>query len=144
MSYTHDVRVLAGLDNLVAINSVLDGRPLRARPTPRCSTAARSAAPAGCWTSCAARGSLAGRPLDPGPAGDRGGRQGLAHRRPRLGARDVVSCPRADADIVVTEHGIARLRDLPLDERARALIGMPRRSSARRWRANGRGLSARP
>ena len=30
---------------------------------------------------------------------------------PRLGETDIVSCPRADADILVTEHGIARLRD---------------------------------
>jgi 4-hydroxybutyrate CoA-transferase len=33
-----------------------------------------------------------------------------------------VSCPRADADLVVTEHGIARLREKSLEERAEALI----------------------
>ena len=43
---------------------------------------------------------------------------------PRLGESDVVSCPRADADIVVTEHGIARLRDKSIDERAEALIAI--------------------
>jgi acyl-CoA hydrolase len=36
----------------------------------------------------------------------------------------VVSCPRADADIVVTEHGVARLRDKSMDERAGALIAI--------------------
>jgi acyl-CoA hydrolase len=36
----------------------------------------------------------------------------------------VVSCPRADADIVVTEHGVARLRDKSMDERAEALIAI--------------------
>ena len=43
---------------------------------------------------------------------------------PRLGEGDVVSCPRADADIVVTEHGVARLRDKSIDERAEALIAI--------------------
>jgi acyl-CoA hydrolase len=42
----------------------------------------------------------------------------------RLGERDVVSVPRADADIVVTEHGVARLREKSLDERAQALIAI--------------------
>jgi acyl-CoA hydrolase len=36
----------------------------------------------------------------------------------------VVSCPRADADFVVTEHGVARLRDRSVDERAEALIAI--------------------
>jgi acyl-CoA hydrolase len=50
-----------------------------------------------------------------------------------------VSCPRADADIVVTEHGIAELRDRSLEERAKALIGVAapafREELARAWRA---------
>jgi acyl-CoA hydrolase len=43
---------------------------------------------------------------------------------PRLDDSHVVSLPRADADIVVTEHGVARLRDKSLDERAEALIAI--------------------
>ena len=43
---------------------------------------------------------------------------------PCLGESDVISCPRADADIVVTEHGVARLRDKSVDERAEALIAI--------------------
>jgi acyl-CoA hydrolase len=35
-----------------------------------------------------------------------------------------VSLPRADADIVVTEHGVAHLCDKSTDERADALIGI--------------------
>ena len=58
---------------------------------------------------------------------------------PRLGAADVVSCPRADADIVVTEHGVAHLRDRSLDERAEALIAIAdpafRRDLVERWEA---------
>ena len=45
--------------------------------------------------------------------------------RSRIVARladGVVTTPRAEADIVVTEHGIAKLRGRTLAERARALI----------------------
>ena len=35
-----------------------------------------------------------------------------------------MSCPRADIDYVVTEHGAARLKGLSIDERAEALIGI--------------------
>jgi acyl-CoA hydrolase len=56
---------------------------------------------------------------------------------PRLGEGDVVSCPRADADVVVTEHGIARLRYKSIDQRAEALIAIAapalRDELARRW-----------
>jgi acyl-CoA hydrolase len=41
---------------------------------------------------------------------------------PRLDEAHVVSLPCADADIVVTEHGTAHLRDRSIDERAQALI----------------------
>jgi len=46
-------------------------------------------------------------------------------RRSRIVARladGVVTTPRAEADLVVTEHGIAKLRGRTLAERARALI----------------------
>jgi acyl-CoA hydrolase len=36
----------------------------------------------------------------------------------------VVTTPRAEADVVVTEHGIAELRGRTLAERARALIAI--------------------
>jgi acyl-CoA hydrolase len=42
---------------------------------------------------------------------------------PRL-APDAVTIPRADMDVVVTEHGHARLRGLDLDARAAALIAI--------------------
>ena len=43
---------------------------------------------------------------------------------PRLPTDAIVSCPRADVDYVVTEHGHARLRDKSLEERAEALIAI--------------------
>jgi acyl-CoA hydrolase len=47
--------------------------------------------------------------------------------RSRIVARlvdGVVTTPRAEADLVVTEHGIAELRGRTLGERARALVGI--------------------
>jgi acetyl-CoA hydrolase len=35
-----------------------------------------------------------------------------------------VTTARADVDVVVTEHGVARLRGLSLEQRAAALIGI--------------------
>jgi acyl-CoA hydrolase len=42
---------------------------------------------------------------------------------PRL-AQNAVTVPRADMDVVITEHGLARLRGLDLDARAHALIAI--------------------
>ncbi|MFN7165288.1 MAG: acetyl-CoA hydrolase/transferase C-terminal domain-containing protein, partial [Hyphomonas sp.] len=42
---------------------------------------------------------------------------------PRL-AQNAVTVPRADMDVVITEHGPARLRGLGLDARAHALIAI--------------------
>lgn len=60
--------------------------------------------------------------------------------RSRIVARisdGVVSQPRSDADLVVTEHGVARLRHLSIDERADALIAIAapehRNSLAEEW-----------
>jgi acetyl-CoA hydrolase len=39
-------------------------------------------------------------------------------------ADGVITTPRAEADCIVTEHGIAELRGRTLAERARALIGI--------------------
>jgi len=49
------------------------------------------------------------------------------HTRSRIVAKladGVVTTPRAEADLVVTEHGIAELRGRTLAERARALIAI--------------------
>lgn len=43
---------------------------------------------------------------------------------PVLATPGIATGPRNDCDIVVTEHGIARLRDLDLDARAEALIAI--------------------
>jgi 4-hydroxybutyrate CoA-transferase len=43
---------------------------------------------------------------------------------PFFSAGTVTSVPRGDADYVVTEHGVAALRDRTVEERAQALIGI--------------------
>ena len=58
----------------------------------------------------------------------------------------VVSCGRADIDIVATEHGIADLRDKSVDERAAALVAVAapqfREGLAEAWqRLRGRPLA---
>ena len=120
VSYTHDVRVLAQLDHFVAINSVLSvdlGGQANAETLD-----GRQVSGAGGLPDFVrgAQLSQGGRSILALPAT---AAQGTASRIVlRLGAGDVVSCPRADADIVVTEHGIAQLRGASLEERARALI----------------------
>jgi 4-hydroxybutyrate CoA-transferase len=48
--------------------------------------------------------------------------RGRSRIRAALAAGTPVTCARADVDIVVTEHGVARLRDLSVHDRARRLL----------------------
>lgn len=48
--------------------------------------------------------------------------RGRSRIRAALPAGTPVTCTRADVDIVVTEHGVAKLRHLSVDQRARQLI----------------------
>jgi acyl-CoA hydrolase len=88
-----------------------------------------------------ARLSRGGRSILALPSTATGGR--ASRIVPRLGEGDVVSCPRADADIVVTEHGVAHLRDRSVDERAEALLAIAdpafRDELTKRWEALRRG-----
>ena len=54
-----------------------------------------------------------------------GGKGGSISRIvPHLAPGTPVSITRGDADIVVTEHGVAHLRDADLDQRAERLIAI--------------------
>jgi 4-hydroxybutyrate CoA-transferase len=141
VSYTHDIRVLAGLDNFVAINSVL-AVDLSGQANAEVLGGRQVSGTGGLLDFVrGARLSKGGRSILALPSTAGGKTSRIV---PRLGDRDVVSCPRADADIVVTEHGIARLRDRSVDERAEALIAIAapefRDELARCWAA----LSERP
>ena len=137
VSYTHDVRVLAQIDDFVAINSVL-AVDLSGQANAEMLGGRQVSGTGGLLDFVrGARLSRGGRSILALPSTAGGGKASriVAH----FGEGDVVSCPRADADVVVTEHGIARLRDKSVDERALALIAIAdpafRRDLADQWEA---------
>jgi 4-hydroxybutyrate CoA-transferase len=108
VSYTHDVRVISRIDNFVAINSVLSidlTGQANAEMLGGRQVSGAGGLPDFVRGARLAKGGRAILAL-PSTAGGKSSRI-----VPRLGECDAVSCPRADADIVVTEHGVARLRD---------------------------------
>jgi acyl-CoA hydrolase len=137
VSYTHDVRVLGEIDDFVAINSVL-AVDLSGQANAEMLDGRQVSGTGGLLDFVrGARRSKGGRSILALPSTAAGGKS--SRIVPRLGAGDVVSCPRADADIVVTEHGVARLRDKSVDERAEALIAIAdpafRNELAGQWEA---------
>ena len=140
VSYTHDVRVISRIDNFVAINSVLS-IDLTGQANAEMLGGRQVSGTGGLLDFVrGARLAKGGRSILalPSTAGGRSSRIVS-----RLGESDVISCPRADADIVVTEHGVARLRDKSVDERADALIAIAdpafRDGLADQWAALRRG-----
>ena len=121
VGYTHDVRVIGQIDNFVAINSVLS-IDLTGQANAEM-LGGRQVSGAGGLPDFVRGARLAkgGRSILALPS-NAGGRS--SRIVPCLGESDVISCPRADADIVVTEHGVARLRDKSVNERAEALIAI--------------------
>jgi 4-hydroxybutyrate CoA-transferase len=137
VSYTHDVRVLGEIDNFVAINSVFSV-DLSGQANSEMLNGRQASGTGGLLDFVrGARLAKGGRSILAVPSTAAGGKS--SRIVPRLGAGDIVSCPRADADLVVTEHGIARLRDKSVDERAEALIAIAdpafRRELAEAWEA---------
>ena len=137
VSYTHDVRVIARIDRFVAINSVL-AVDLSGQANAEMLGGRQVSGTGGLLDFVrGARLSQGGRSILALPSTAAGGKTSRIVLR--LGENDVVSCPRADADVVVTEHGIAELRDKSLDERAAALIAIAdpafRDQLASDWRA---------
>jgi 4-hydroxybutyrate CoA-transferase len=137
VGYTHDVRVIARIDNFVAINSVLSV-DLSGQANAEMLDGRQVSGTGGLLDFVrGARLSRGGRSILALPATAAGGK--ASRIVPRLGDSDIISCPRADADIVVTEHGSAHLRDKSIDERAEALIAIAdpafREELARDWKA---------
>jgi 4-hydroxybutyrate CoA-transferase len=145
VSYTHDIRVLARIDRFVAINSVL-AVDLSGQANAEMLGGRQVSGTGGLLDFVrGARLSRGGRSILALPSTAASGKTSRIVLR--LGEADVVSCPRADADIVVTEHGVARLRDRSVDERAEALIAIAdpafRRDLADEWEALRRGRTAK-
>ena len=140
VSYTHDPAVMAATPNLVAINSVLSV-DLMGQANAEMLDGRQVSGTGGLLDFVrGARLSRGGRSILALPATAAGGK--ISRIVAKLGERDIVSCPRADADIVVTEHGIARLREKSLEERAEALIRVAapgfREGLAKGWRGSSR------
>ncbi len=131
---THAMSTLAAIPRLVAVNSVLEvdlfgqanadtlhGRPVSGHGGMLDFVRGAAASPGG-------RSILA----LPSMSSD-----GESRIRPTLSAGTPVSVPRADADMVVTEHGVAALRGASVAQRAARLIAIAapqhRESLARAW-----------
>lgn len=115
--YTHAAAVISAQDNFVAINSAIEVDLLG-----QCNAemlGGRQISGAGGFHDFqrGAAGSKGGRAIVALPAAA-GGASRIVARLPA----GVATGPRNDADYIVTEHGIAALRDLDLDARAEALI----------------------
>ena len=120
--HARPARASAQIDNFVAINSVL-AVDLTGQANAEMLGGRQVSGTGGLLDFVrGARLSKGGRSILALPSTAGGGKS--SRIVPRLGEGDVVSCPRADADIVVTEHGVARLRDKSVDERAEALIAI--------------------
>jgi 4-hydroxybutyrate CoA-transferase len=133
--HTHDVGVIGQIDRFVAINAVLSV-DLSGQANAEMVGGRQVSGTGGLLDFVrGARLSKGGRSILALPSRAPGGTSRIV---PRLSESETVSCPRADADIVVTEHGVAHLRDKSVDERAEALIEIAdpasRGALADRWR----------
>jgi acyl-CoA hydrolase len=118
---THNIRTLANIRRLVAVNSALEV-DLFGQANAEF-MGGRQISGVGGLTDFlrGARLSDGGVPIVALNATAKGGQ--ISRIVPRL-APNAVSVPRADMGVVVTEHGAADLRDLDVDGRAQALIAI--------------------
>jgi acyl-CoA hydrolase len=120
-SFTHDIRTLAAIPRLVAVNSALE-IDLFGQANAEVMDGRQVSGVGGLTDFLrGARLSDGGVPIVALNATARRGE--VSRIVPRL-APGAVSVPRADMGVVVTEHGAADLRGLDLDGRAQALIAV--------------------
>ena len=120
--HTHSHAVISGIPNFKAINSGLEidlfgqsnGETLRGRQI--------SGSGGSGDFQRGARASAGGEAILALPATAAGGK--VSRIKPRLEPVSIASIQRADADVVVTEHGLAELRWKDADARAEALIAI--------------------
>ena len=122
VDFTHDHGVIAAIPRFTAVNSALSV-DLLGQATQEVLGGRQISGQGGVADFArGARASEGGRCVLALPATARRGAQ--SRIRPRLEPDGIVSLPRADADFVVTEYGVADLRWLDIDARAMALIGV--------------------
>lgn len=139
--FTHDIRVLADIPRLVAVNSAIE-IDLFGQANAEVQDGRQISGVGGLTDFLrGARLSDGGLPILALPASARRGE--ISRIVPRL-PPVAVSVPRADVGLVITEHGVADLRGLTLDGRAEALIGVAepghRDGLAHAWAEMRRGL----
>lgn len=120
VEHTHSISTLARIDRLVAVNSAVE-----VDVTGQVGSEVAGSSYVGTVGGQVdfVRGAMAskgGRSLICLPSRTAGGRPRIV---PRLGS-GVVTVPRADADVIITEHGAAELRGQPLSERVRRMISI--------------------
>lgn len=121
-AYTHDPSVIARIERFTAVNSGIEVDLLGQVNGE--TVGGRQVSGAGGLATFMAGARLArgGRAVMALPAtADGGARSRIV---PLLQPGSAVTVPRAHADMVLTEHGLARLRHLDLDARAEALIAI--------------------
>lgn len=119
--HTHDIGVLAAIPRLVAVNSALE-IDLFGQANAEFQNGRQVSGIGGLTDFLrGARLSEGGVPILALPASAKKG--AISRITPCL-PPGAVSVPRADVAVVITEHGVADLRGLGLDQRAQALIGV--------------------
>lgn len=119
--FTHDIRTLAAIPKLAAVNSALE-IDLFGQANAEFQDGHQISGTGGLTDFLrGARLSEGGLPILALPATAKGGR--ISRIVPRL-PQTAVSVSRADVGLVITEHGVADLRGLTLDGRAEALIAV--------------------
>jgi acyl-CoA hydrolase len=138
VGWTHDHATLAALGQLVSVNSVIEV-DLSGQANAEYLGGQMSGQGGLVDFLRGARESCGGRAILALPSTARGGRE--SRIRAHLGPAVPVSVARADADLIVTEHGVADLRFASLEERALrvAAIAAPayRDSLLAEWSARG-------
>jgi acyl-CoA hydrolase len=121
ISYTHDPQILVQFERLIAINGAVEV-DLTGQVNAETLRGVHIGAVAGQVDFVrAATASPGGRSIIALRSSARGGE--VTRIVSRL-ADGVVTTPRSDADVVITEHGVAHLRGVSLPERARRLIAI--------------------
>jgi acyl-CoA hydrolase len=116
--YTHAPKVLGEISNFVAINSALEVDLFGQTNAEVLGGAVISGSGGFHDFMLGARLSRSGRSIVALPSTGGGASRIVA----RLSEPGIVTGLRSDADLFVTEHGVANVRDLPQDARAEALI----------------------
>lgn len=120
--HTHDPADLAAVDGLIAVNSALEADLFGQCNLETASASSVSAAGGAPDFARAAKTSRSGLSIIALPAT---AARGTASRIVgQMGNPGIVTIPRNDVDLVVTEHGVADLRGKSVHERAHALIAI--------------------